>query len=92
MRRLALIARKTADMTTIDFQAAHDAKHGPDAEFVCRDDGGTKWFKFTCSYTDGTAQFSFELWALDGDDARRRLSLIATTGKVDGQLFHAIPA
>lgn len=80
----------------IDFQAAHDKRHGPDAEFVVWDERGVKWFKFTCQYTDaysdGQDEFSFEIWALDAEDADRRMTLIRQTGKVDGQLFHEIPA
>ena len=76
----------------IDFQAAHDKRHGPDAEFVVRDEKGVKWFKFTCSYKDGVDDLGFEIWALDAEDAQRRMTLIRQTGKVDGQLFHEIPA
>lgn len=76
----------------IDFQAAHDQRHGPDAEFAFRDERGQRWFKFTCSYRDGQDEFSFEVWALNAEDAQRRMVLIAQSGKVDGQVFHEIPA
>jgi len=76
----------------LDFQSAHDRKHGPDAEFVYRDERGCSWFKFTCSYRDGEDEFCFEIWALNVADAERRLRAICQTAKVDGQLFHEVPA
>lgn len=76
----------------IDFQNAHDKKHGPDAEFVYQDDRGQRWFKFTCSYKDEQDEYSFEIWALNAEDAQRRMVLISQSGKVGGQLFHEISA
>ena len=57
-----------------------------------RDERGQKWFKFVCSYSDGNDQFNFEIWALNSEDAQRRMVLIAQTGKVDGQLFQQFHA
>lgn len=75
----------------LDFQAAHDKKHGPDAEFRYRDDMGREWFVFTCSYADEDGRFCFKIWALDHADAERRLALIGGSGTVDGQIFAEVP-
>lgn len=75
---------------TLDFAAAHDRKHGPDPEFVTRDERGRKWFKFICSYEIDGSHFGFQIWALSAEDAEARMKAIAATGKIDGQLFHEI--
>ena len=47
---------------------------------------------YLISYRDGGAQWGFELYAKDEDDAMRRLKLAATFGKVDGELMFRVAA
>lgn len=85
---------KMPDDTPIDFLSRWERKHGPDAQFVMREFDGTRWYTFTCSYTDNATGevFGFHLWARDIDDAKRRLALMAKNGVVDGQLYSEWPA
>lgn len=80
----------------IDFETAKRLRQErnepqPDPGFVVVDTNGVKWYLFTCSFVDGDATCSFDLFARDLDDAKRRLALIGSTGKVDGKMFNIIP-
>jgi hypothetical protein len=66
----------------------------PDDDCICiipTDGKPVKWFKFSCSFQSGDKDYGFEIWALDAEDAERRLADLKATAIMDGQLFSQIP-
>jgi hypothetical protein len=64
----------------------------PDGTCRLRDERGTEWFKFGVDFTVDGVEFGFFIWALDRDDAERRVAAIRETAWVIGQVFSEIPA
>lgn len=69
--------------------------NAPDAEHIYVDDNGNKWQRFSISFRHESVveskreqSFSFDIWALDHEDAERRLESIRQNAKVDGGVMH----
>lgn len=75
-----------SDVVDLATERARRTEPQPDAEHVCEDEHGVRWFRFTCRFEDGGKEWDFDLWARDRADAGRRL-LLVSSGRVDGQVF-----
>lgn len=68
--------------------ALHRAEtNGPDVDQMWRDDTGQVWHRFSVIYTVGDHSFTTSLWALDAEDAERRLAALKATAKISGQIY-----
>ena len=72
-----------------DHLAKRSLKNAPDANCVTHVDG-REWFKFGAVYRDGDKEFCIDFWALDEADALRRIGLMCSTLKYDGQILAEI--
>jgi len=71
----------------IDIRQEQEKRFGPDPRFVTVGPDGKKWFMFVASYKDEDREFAFQFWALDMEDAERRVQLMRSSLKLDGQLY-----
>lgn len=69
-----------------DLNAERNKREAPAPEFV-RMHMGVKWYAFAASYKDGDHQLSFHFWALNMEDAERRVGLMRETLTFDGQVY-----
>jgi hypothetical protein len=54
------------------------------------DHKGTLWYRFMIEFQIDDAEFSFDMWARDMDDANRRLQIIKNNAKLVGQVVSTI--
>lgn len=57
----------------------------PDPSGIQCDVNGFTWFRFSASYFDGMHNFVIHFWALDFDDAERRVMRMRNSLALDGQ-------
>lgn len=57
----------------------------PDPSGIQCEVNGLTWYRFSASYFDGSRDFVIHLWALDFDDAERRLARMRSGLTLDGQ-------
>lgn len=76
----------------VDFNERRSAKEYPDAEFVRQDEYGRKLYLFLTSYDLGSDQYGSELWAYDLEDARKKVSAMRESLRIDGMAFASVPA
>ena len=77
----------------ITFPPKAEPKPQDDCVCVIPTDGKpVKWFRFGCTFKIDDSEFGFDIWALDAQDAERRIAAVRETATVDGQIFGIIPA
>lgn len=52
---------------------------------ICEVIGVQTWFRFGAIYFDGPREYGIEFWALDFADAQRRVELMRSFLRLDGQ-------
>lgn len=75
----------------VDLNAERERRNSPDAAFIYVDEKGVQWFKFTCEFECDDSKWGFEIWALDHQDAMRRVEALKASASVKGKLYHEIP-
>lgn len=65
----------------------------PDPAHVFTDAQGQTWCEFAVTFVDPEGvEFCFALWALDHNDAERRVKALRETATLDGQIFSEVDA
>ena len=68
-------------------------REGTALQYVHVDADGITWYQFGCSYFDDRGkEMTFAIWALDAEDAERRMSMIKRGATVYGQIFAEVSA
>lgn len=81
------------DATIVDLSKARSDREKPDPECIVKDEFGRPWYAFLVEYDDADGkQFGFQIFALDADDAQRRVDAIRASLRLKGQVFSTIPA
>ena len=76
-----------------DINEYRKKRESPAPQYVYVDEDGVTWYQFGCSYIDDRgAEMTFGIWALDAEDAERRMTTIKRGATVYGQIYESVPA